>query len=127
MIVPTGNLLNMALSVIASQPFDYYAYASRTNNERGLYVTAYADPVVLYGSIQAVPRKAYQQQGLDYAKNYISIHVSADVIDVTRDRTSDQIGWNNRRFQVIGEDAWFNIDGWVALIAVQVEMPVAPV
>jgi|SRR6478609_289577 len=126
MIVPSGNLLGMAMTVIAAQPFDYYAYVSRSNNALGLYETVYAEPVTLYGSIQAVSRKAYQQQGLDYSKNYISIHVSADVIDVTRDRTSDQVSWSNRRFQVIGEDAWFNIDGWVALIAVQVDVPVLP-
>lgn len=126
MIVPSSNLLNTAFAVIARQPFLLLRQGARVLNGIGIYETPYLAPQPLSGSIQAVNRSVYQQEGLDFQKNYIEIFVSTDVIDLSRDYTGDLIEWNNRRFQITSNFEWFNIDGWVQFRAVEIEKVAQP-
>lgn len=124
MMVPSSNILNLALTAIAPAPFVYRAYNGRNKNGVGLYVPLYAEPVTLKGSIQAVNKQVYQNLGLDYTKNYVSVFVSADLIDLGRNQSGSIIEWQGKAWQLTSETDWFKIDGWVKVLAVEVPQPV---
>ena len=82
MIVPGSNLLSLALRV--SAPLTLGAarirrYQGRATNAAGFDAPTYADSVDLPAdtSAQPVPRNRYQMQGLDYAKDYITVYTTA--------------------------------------------------
>jgi hypothetical protein len=126
-MIPGGNLLNAAFAMVAAQPFDYVKYTGRTINTIGLYESSYETPETLIGSIQAVPRNVYQEYGLDFQKIYFTIFVSKDVVDLARDVSGDQVQWLGRVLQIVSQTPWFNIDGWVSFLAVDVgPIPVPP-
>ena len=117
-MIPGGNLLNAAFAMVAAQGFTYQPYQARTINGVGLYETTYGPRVELRGSIQAVPRSVYQEYGLDLQKNYATIFVSRDVLDLTRDTSGDRVFWNGRAYQITSQTDWYSIDGWVSFLAV---------
>lgn len=119
-MIPGSDILSLALSVIDSATFDYYAYNSRTTNAIGLYVTTFDEPVSMTGSIQAVPRNEYERLGLDFAKNYIRAFAELNWQEAGRDRAGDQIAWNDLRWQIVSITPWFNIDGWSEILAIEV-------
>lgn len=119
-MIPGSNILNMALRVIAAQPVDYFRFASRSLTIDGLDVTNYDEPVILRGSIQAIPRSMYAYLGLDFQKNYINFFVSTAILDVERDISGDQLGWSGRQWQCISVTPWYGIDGWVQVLSIDV-------
>lgn len=120
-MIPGSNILNLALSVIARAPFDYYAFTSRSVNELGQYQANYAAPVPLTGSVQPVPRTLYEQYGLDFQKNYLLFYVSQLVIDVQRDVSGDLMNFGGNTYQCLSNVNWFAMDGWVCVLAVQTQ------
>lgn len=125
-MIPGSNILNMAMSVIATQAVDYYAYAYRTVNDIGLDVAGYQDPVTIYGSVQAVPRSVYQERGLDLQKNYVNFFVRSDAIDLHRDTSGDQFRYSGKVFQLISTTNWYGQDGWVEVLCVEIGNPPVP-
>jgi hypothetical protein len=119
-IVPGSNILNMALSVLGKQSFQYYAFASRTPNAVGQDIATYAAPLALQGSVQPVPRELFERYGLDFQRNYVNVYVSKNVLDVTRDVSGDLIVFNGKPYQCVSETPWAAIDGWDAVLCVQV-------
>jgi len=122
-MIPGSNLLNMAFQIIAKQTVTYYQYASRVTNDIGIEITTYEPGIILQGSFQPVPRQLYAQYGLDFQKSYFTFYVSANMLDVQRNVSGDQISFNGARFQCESNVEWFNIDGWVAVLCVQIEQP----
>lgn len=120
MIIPGGNLLNLALTVIQKQQLTYYAYTSRALTDIGTFVATYGDGVPVFGSFQPVPRNLFVQMGLDLQKSYATIYISKDVLDVDRDVSGDQFIYNGLTWQVESRTAWFPLDGWDAVLCVQV-------
>lgn len=118
-MIPGSNILNMAMRIVGKQSFDYYAFLSRTPNSVGQDIATYASPVTLQGSVQAVPRTLYQQYGLDFQRNYINIYASQTIIDVSRDVSGDQILFNGNTYQCVSVTPWNAIDGWNAVLCVQ--------
>ena len=41
-MIPGGNILNMAMRLIAKQQFTYFAYITRTLQPNGMWSTTYA-------------------------------------------------------------------------------------
>jgi len=119
MIVPSSNLLNTAFNLISKTSFQWYPQSGRTLNEIGVWVSGYAAPITLYGSIQAVSRDVYQALGLDYQKNYISIHVSSPLVDIGRGHSGDKINWKGIDYQLTSEVNWYSIDGWTKVMAIE--------
>lgn len=118
--VPGSNLLKKAFKIINKDPFVYRQFKKRTTNSIGIDVPEFEPDVILNGSIQAVPRRLYQQHGLDWKKNYITIY-SSDVIEgVNRDTTGDRIMFDGKLFQVLDENNWTPIDGWNGVMCVEV-------
>jgi|SRR5208337_260308 len=118
MIVPGANILSIALSAIGSQSMSYYQSLSRLTNDIGQWVTTYAPPIMLYGSIQPVPRKIYAQYGLDFQKSYFTIYVSKNIIDLQRDISADQIILGSDTYQCESSDDWFTSDQWDRILCV---------
>lgn len=110
--IPGSNILNMAFNLIARTPVTYYKYNSRTLNAVGQDVTVYDAPVQIAGSWQAVPRKLYSELNLDFQKSYFIFYIPSGILEVDRDVSGDQIGFNGRRYQVQSTTDWLNIDGW---------------
>lgn len=125
-MIPGGNLLAAAFGMIASQPFDYEPFVGRTLNSIGIYENSYSSRVTLAGSIQAVARNVYQLYGLDFQKNYVTVFVSHNVLDISRNTAGDRVYWNGRVFQIVSQTDWYNIDGWVSLLAVDLGAEPAP-
>lgn len=120
MLVPGSNILNMALSVIGKQSFQYLAFKERVTQPNGNDVATYNSPMILQGSIQPVQRTLYVQLGLDLQRNYINVYVSRDILDITRDVSGDQIIWNCKKWQCLSKTAWSAIDGWDQVLCVQI-------
>lgn len=117
-MIPGQNLLNMALTLIAKQAVTYYQYVSRTPNLVGQYVTTYATGVDMYGSFQAVPKRLYEQYGLDLQKSYSTFYTSNPILDITRDVSGDQMVYAGRRYQVESNNDWYAQDGWKGVLVV---------
>jgi hypothetical protein len=116
----------MAMQIVGKSSFSYLAFASRTPNEIGQDVTKYEPPVTLQGSVQPVPRSLYQQYGLDFQRNYINVYVSKAVLDVERDVSGDMIVFSGNSYQCLSVTPWVAIDGWSAVLCVQVPSPTPP-
>lgn len=123
MSIPGSNLLNIANTVITRLPFQYYKNTGRTLNSIGLDESQYADPVLVYGNPQPVPRNMFQSMGLDFQKSYFNFFLPSDIIDIGRDVSGDQFEFQNKRFQCLSKTDWYGIDGWDQVLAVQVPTP----
>lgn len=122
-MIPGANVLNMALSVIAKQSITYFRATGRSLNNVGQDVTTYASPTIILGSFQPVPKRLYQAYGLDLQKTYFTFYASADLIDIQRDVSGDQIAFNGLRYQCESSNDWFNIDGWKGVLCVLITNP----
>lgn len=125
MRVPGSNVLNKALTSIASTPITYYKAVGRTQNAVGQYITQYDPPYIIYGSFQPVPRIKYAYLGLDLQKSYFTLFVSQNVIDLRRDVSADQLGFAGRRYQVQSNTEWYGLDGWVECVCVDIGIDTA--
>lgn len=119
-MIPGANILNMAMSLVAGQSFDYFRFVSRETNDIGLDVSVYADGVPKTGSVQAVPRSVMVAQGLDLQRNYVTVYTSNDVRDVRRDVSGDYIVFNGKKFQCVSATDWYAVDGWIAILCIEV-------
>lgn len=117
---PGSNLLNRALRLIAPSSFYYYQFSSRSVQSNGLDLTTYNPPIILQGSVQAVPRNLYEIYGLDLQKNYITVYVAQSVLDIERDVSGDQVVYGGNTYQCLSETNWFPMDGWVGVLCCQV-------
>ena len=114
------NLLNMAMTVVGKQPFNYIKFLSRETNSIGVDVANYAAPLATYGQVQPVPRDLYQQYGLDFQKNYLTVYVSKEILDIQRDVSGDKIQFAGKNFQCLSETDWFPMDGWTSVLCAQI-------
>jgi hypothetical protein len=115
-----GNLLNMALTLLPKQSFQYYANSGRTLQPNGQYLATYAAPCPLSGSVQPVPKTLYEVYGLDFTKNYFTFFVSQSIMDITRNLSGDAFLYNGNCFQCVQKTDWFSYNGWDAILAIQV-------
>ncbi len=120
MMIPGGNLLNLALSVIAKQPMIYSRFIKRTTGENGMFISQYAPEIPVTGSFQPVPRNLYQVMGLDFQKNYANIFISRNILDVERDVAGDQFKVCGNVWQAESKTAWNAVDGWDQVLCVEV-------
>lgn len=118
--IPGINLLNKALTIIAKQQVEYVKFLERNLNDEGIWVPTYLPPAPLLGSFQAVPRRLYQQYGLDLQKNYATFYVSANLTDLRRDVSCDQISYDGKVYAVESANDWFAMDGWEGVLCVEV-------
>lgn len=110
----------MALRVVGQQAFTYTPYLSRTTGANGMLIPVYGAAKQLSGTVHPMPRKLYEQYGLDFQKNYVKVHVSANLIDIARDVAGDKISFGGLNYQCESRTPWFAIDGWNSILCVQI-------
>jgi hypothetical protein len=120
MIIPGSNILKMALTVIAQQSVQYFRFTGRVNNDIGNFINAYADPVILRGSWQFIPRRLYVGMGLDLQKTYVNFYTPNNVADIQRGAAGDQLVFDSRKYQVESLTPWLAQDGWVCALCVDI-------
>lgn len=120
MNIPGANLLSVALRVIQPQTLLHRAFLSRDTNSAGDFVSVFAAPVEISGSMQAVNKKLYQQLGLNLAKNYSTLYTQANVLPTTRDRAGDRLEYAGKFWQCESDMDWSTADGWRKLLCVEV-------
>jgi len=114
-----NNVLSMALSIIPRVPFMLKRFSSRTRSDIGLIVPTYSDPVEVWGIVQAVDNSAYQQLGLEFGKNYISVWAEIAMQGIDKQEVADQIIYDSKTFNIITSTDWINYNGWSSVIAVE--------
>jgi len=119
-MIPGGNLLNQALSIIGQQQFGLKKFVRREINDIGNDIPQYDCEVPVSGSVQPVPRSVYNSQGLDRKRNYITVYSSDPVVGVGRDSSGDIVKYDGRTFQVMSENDWSSQDGWAGVLCVEI-------
>lgn len=122
MSVPGSNLLKRAARLIKQQTVNFYQDLGRINNEIGVDVTNYDNPVAIQGSLQAVPQNAYQDLGLDFGKNYVTFYTNTLIIGVDRDVSGDVFTYDGKVYKCRSITPWIAQDGWNSVLAVQTEV-----
>lgn len=117
-MIPGSNLLLRALKLIAKQTVSYYQNTGRSVNNIGMFVSSYADPILISGSLQAAPRALLEKYGLDLSKEYVVFFTNNNVLTTDRDVSGDQIIFNGIKYQCESKTNWYNLDGWVELLMV---------
>ena len=117
---PGSNLLNQAMTAIASQTVLYRKYSSRVLNSQRQYMSAFSEPFPFKGSVQRVPRTQYIEYGLEFQRNYIKIFASLNMVDIDRDASGDQFIYGMRVFQLESQGTWKQQDGWALALAVDI-------
>lgn len=120
MNIPGANLLNMAARVIRFETLGHRAFASRTPNTVGDFVTTFAASVNIQGSVQPVNKKLYQLLGLNLAKNYVMLYTSANVTPTGRDREGDLVTFGGVTWQAESDQNWRSVDGFKKILCVEV-------
>lgn len=119
-MIPGGNLLNLALSVISASAIQWLQFDAETVQPNMAVSLSYLAPVTIQGSLQPVPRHMMELLGLDMNKTYVNIFTSNSVIDIERDISSDRFIYGSATYQGLSSTPWRNIDGWNQILCVQV-------
>lgn len=117
-----GNLLAMAAQLIPLQTISLKRYTGRTINDTGREVSAFAAAVSIQASVQPVSRSVYEQFGLDFQKDYITVFSTSLITDVGRDVAPDAITYDGKEYQMLSnQGAWMAYNGWNYLLAVRID------
>lgn len=119
-MIPGANLLRMALAAQGQQFALWHRATGRELNAIGQWVTSYAAPILISGSIQATPKTAFAANGLDYQKNHITCFFDINASVIQRGESGDQLTYAGRRWQFVGNTDWRAQDGWEELHAVDI-------
>lgn len=115
-----GNLLSLAASVIPMQQITVTRFISRQLVEGGKYENVYTEPEDVKASVQSVDRRTYKELGLDLSRNYMMLYTSDYMPPTTRNTAPDIIEYAGKRFEVVGDTAWTNQDGWTSVYIVEI-------
>lgn len=120
-MTPGSNLLALALGAIQPQTLQLRAFTSRAENAAGDTVSIFAAPVDIFGSMQPVDKKLYQQLGLNFAKNYSTLHVFGAVQPVARDRDGDIVLFGGKTWQCESDRDWSGVGEYRRVLCVEVQ------
>ena len=120
MIVPGSNLFRIAGRVIRYQKVIYYEYLRSDTDAVGQLISVFKDPVDIKGSFQPVKRSLYQQNGLNFAKDYANFYSDNNLLGVDRDYSGDEVVFNGARFKIESNTPWYKLDGWNACLLVNI-------
>lgn len=117
-----GNLLAMASQLIPLQTIQIKRCTGRTLNDVGLEVSSFAVATSIKASVQPVSRAVYEQFGLDFQKDYVTVFSSSLIVDVGRDVAPDVITYDGKEYQMLSnQGAWMEYNGWNYLLAVRID------
>lgn len=114
------NLLSCTQGVIGRQKYDYLKWLSRTTNAQGYDIDVFDDPIPREAGIYPMDRKAIQQNGLDFEKQYIQIFDTELIGLLTRGQNADRIKFNGSLWRALPlSNDWMPSGGWNMVIAVR--------
>lgn len=119
-MIPGSNLFRQASRVIRPAKVPYYQFEGRTKNAVKQFTPTFLAAVDIWCSVQQVPRGAYKQFGLDFAKKYVKIFGEVNLTVVDRDSAGDRFVWNSRLYKFTDDNDWFVQDGWMSAIGVDI-------
>lgn len=120
MLVPGANLLTLAHGLIGRQTVQWLRFTGMTTNAAGVDVPAWAEPVDIYGSFQAVSATMLQNLGLDWTKDYATFYNENQFSDPSRDKTGDRLIYGGDTYQIESKTPWYKQDGWESVLCVKV-------
>lgn len=120
-MIPGSNLLNLATTIIAKVPFSYYAFTGRSYDNAGDLAINYAAAVTKYGSVQPVARTLFEQMGLDFSRDYITIHTPNNITGIQKGTSGDYVRWNAQWWVVETQTNWYAVDGWKEIVCVRTD------
>lgn len=120
MTTPGSNNLRLALSIQGKQKVSYYRFRAREVNVNGVYEAAYYPPATIYGAVQPIKRSLFDQLGLDLQKNYVTLYATKSMADIERNSSGDYFVFAGKKWQLLSENDWFNIDGWAGVVCVDI-------
>jgi hypothetical protein len=109
----------MAMRIIPRVQFQVKKFVSQEISDIGFVVSTYDEPVTVWGCVQAVDNSAYQQLGLEFGKNYISVWAEIAMLGIDKKEVADQIIYDSKTFNVVKSTDWINYNGWSSVIAVE--------
>jgi len=115
-VIPGGNILNIALSVINPQGVYWYSSNGSVLNDIGQNVTTYLSPVIINGSFQPLSKQVIFTLGLDVKKSYYKFYSSHDFKDLDRDRSPDLLVSGSNVYQIESNEDWYNQDSWMGTL-----------
>jgi hypothetical protein len=118
-MIPGTNILNAAFNLIGRQTLTLKSVTGRTTNSLGEFVNTYTTSTI-QGSWQPVPKTLYQNLGLDMSKSFFTLHVPASVVPTGRGTAGDVVEIGGRQYQVESDTDWFGVDGWRAILCVDI-------
>jgi hypothetical protein len=113
------NLLEIALGVIPGENFIYRRFLGTVENEIGLNVPQFAEPIEVTGSIQGVELDVYSQLGLDFQKNYRLVYASIDMKGIEEQEIPDRLEFYGLTWSVVKTVPWVKYNGWNGVLVVE--------
>ena len=119
------NVLAPAMNATAclgcNKQFEFLKYIETTIDDMGRDVPVFADPVLMTGSIQAVPNKMYEQMGLQLDKNYKTVFSLALIQSIAENIQPDRIVYNGLTFEVVENKNWYETNGYTKILVVELK------
>ena len=117
------NLLPLALgTLIPPTPFQYRQCNGRTTTEFGQVITSYTEWKDAYGIVQPAGKRNEHVEGMDLAKNRISVWIKGVELKVTHDQTTpDQVRYRGHIFNVVANDEWGPYDNFYHVECTEVD------
>ena len=116
-----GNVLAMAQKIIPPVDILYYKFNTSTIDDYGAISPSFDTPITIKANVHPVPRSVYQEQGLDFNKQYISIFTQQQMFDLDRDNQSDKIEYLGEMYQLFNKSDWTYYNGWNSFKAVRID------
>lgn len=96
-----------------------YFLGQEDKNGLGIMVPTYGPWYGIRGNVQYVPRKMYQDLGLEFTKVYINAWASVEINDNAMKDQPDQLFWRGYLWNVTSNSEWNLANGWVNVTAVK--------
>lgn len=119
------NINELALPVINrvvegdSGVFAFRYFLGQKVNDFGVMEAKYGEWYGIRGNVQYVPRKMYEDLGLDFTKVYINAWASVVIDDNAMQAQPDQLFWKGYLWNVTSNSEWNWQNGWVNVTAVK--------
>ena len=117
------NLLPLALgTLIPPTPFQYRKAGKTETNEFGQVISEYSEWIEAYGICQPAGKQNEHVEGIDFAKNRLSVWIRGVELKVTHDQeTPDQVRYLGHIYNVVKNDEWGPYDDFYHVECVEVD------
>lgn len=123
------RLLKKAMSVIPTVRFSYRKFAGASVDESGSVVGKYGPWKRAVGFVQPgvvasmqsknVGEEDYKDMGLDFSRDVVTVWTRADIDNIARDSSPDQINFEGRIFNAVKVSDWLGYDGWRQIVCME--------